>query len=668
MGLFFQLLLLVLGTLLACYGAGTVLCRGLKVAPREPWFTLFVRLVLGLGLLVVLYAAGRTGGQTVLLPLLLLLPAAAWQLRRTAAPADVPALPRLGPLLVAAGLLAVVVFAVRWLLLHDPASPFLRTPFQDYVYYGRLSYQLSASGIETSVLPGLSPQVRVPTPYHYLELWLNAALVRVSGLPATWTLFLGTYSVLVTMVVVGFRAVLAHMGLRGWPAGVLALLLVLVTGVNWPLFAQYSLTRNGALVASALLPVQPKTAPLYLLITLGGLLLLRARFGAAALVLAGLPLLFISTAPASLAGLVGLAFYLGITQRRSWRTAGGMVALAVAVAGYLGAFYGLHAPPASVRGAAHLVAPWLPAPGELPTLVNIAAGTLLNFLLFYAPYGVLLLLLLVAGRRVAAQTAWTGGGALLSWGLTALLTATAARSLATHMLDSVQLFSNLMMPVAAFGVVLGVGWGISRRPAWWGGVVALALLGLAGVNGHQLFSLQTPLHEPTRYSPAFLRQVRAALPGLGNRGGFILADADYETAYTLNPSTYIAGTYVSNFRNDYVLTSLSTPHPDQAGADPRFAYNAAYARAITSATELYQWVQVHGLAQQPGRWDSARYFFVADARLRFVCVSRRATLPLALQSLVQAVYVDAWSGEKFYVLRSWSQMSEIGYENQVPAH
>ena len=657
MHLFFSLLSALLISLLACYAVGTAVCRALGMAPHEAWFTVFVRLVVGVGTAVAGYAALCTGGRTVLLPLLGLLPLVVWQLRRPNAlgpgPTAPPLLaPPLARALAGALLAGVVVFAGRWLLLHDPASPYLYTPFQDYVYYGRLSLALNRWGIETSALAtgGAAP---APAPYHYLELWLNAALVRFTGLPSVWTLYLGTYSVLIAVVVTGFRAVLAHTGLRGGPAAVLALLLVLVTGVFWPAFAHSDFLHNGVYVASNFLVAEPKTAPVYLLVLLAALLLLQARYGAAATALAGLPLVFISTAPASLMSMVGLAAYLALRRKIAPRAALAMAALAVAVAGFIGAFYWLSAHSASAPPAAtsRLAGPWLPTLGELPTLLNVALGTLVSLAIYYAPYALLLAGLWAVARQRSGRWPGVGGWDVpAAWLVLSVLAAAATRAFAVHLVDSFQFFSNLVVPLAAVALALALGTVLPTIGRAWSGLAAAVLVGLGVVHGAKLVSSTTPLLHPSRYSAAFLRRVEAVLPSLGSRGGFIMADADYELAYMLNSDTYSAGTYVSNFKNDYALVSLSAPTPDRVAADPRFTRDSAYSRSISQASEFYQWKQAHRRAVA-GRPDSALYRFVTQSGIRFVCVSRRGALPPVLSSLVQGSHRDAWSGEKFYALK-----------------
>ena len=657
--LFAQLLLVSLGAVLGCYLVGAFLSRLLGVAPREQYFALFFTLVLGLVGLVGSYAAVRTGGRTIMLPLLGLLLLAAWQLRHRhpdeAPAADAAAPARSGarglPLVLSLGL---VVSAARWLLLYDPNSPFLRTPFQDYVFYGRLYSPLQQFGLETNVVETLYPQFLGSAPYHYMEVWLNVILVRVSGLPAVWCLYLGTYSALITIVAAGFRAALAHYSVPRRGAALLALALVLVTGVFWPFFQGHSFFENGTLVASTVLPLQPKLAPVWLLSLLGLLLLVRGRYLPATLVLAGIPLVFISTLPAVCASIGGLALYLGARQQLRWRAALGVALPGVAAAAYVGAFYFLSAKPFDFTGPgrSYSMAYLIPGLGEARTLLNVGLGTLVNFAVFFAPYAVLWAAVLGLARQRSGRWAWpVRFGPVLVWFGLNVLGATAMRAVGAHYLDSVQFFSNPVLPLAAvvFGLTLAAA--LAPLPGRATVGVAAVLLALALVNGSKLFSHTSPMHVTTRYSPSFLRQVAAALPGLGNRGGYLLGDADYESIYTMSPNSFTAGTYVSNFKSDYVLTSLTALDPDSLSTDPRYAHDSLQAAQGIRRSSIYRFARFRAQAGHKPPPDSLKYLFVKEFKLRFLCASRRATLPAPLASLVQAAYTDSLSGERFYVLR-----------------
>lgn len=656
MTLFLQLGLLTLAALLASYAVGALLLKACTAAPREPWLALFIALVLGSSTLSCGCAVYCTRGATIMLPVLLLLAGLLWLLRQ---PATNPAAhhtvapSRSGsqqlPWLLALG---AFIFLTRYLLLFDTESEFLRTPFQDYVFYARLATPLTLRGVETNSLEMLYPQFLAPYPYHYLEIWWNALLVRVAGLPAVWCMFLSAFSVMITIAAVGFAAIFAHFQLRrGWLL-VLALLFLTVTGVVWPFLQHISLMRNGALLSSLLLPLQPKLAPVYWFMLLGTLLLLSRQYVAAGVALSIVPLVFVPTAPAVGVGVAVLALYLWLSREVSLPGAMAVVGPAAVACACIGLFYGLQPPayslPVTSQGAVWQAV--VPRLSELKTLFNIALGVLLNFGIYFSGYGLLVLGVLLAGRRVVAVA--RRHRVVMVWFAACLLAATAMRTLGHHFLDGFQFFSNPMVPLTpiVLAVLLGAGLQSARLRTYL--LSGTVLLGLLLVNSYKLLTNMHEGHVTTRYSPAFLQQMQQLMPTLGPRGGYILADADYSSAYTLSSDSYTAGNYVSNFKNDYALISLSALDADSLTTDPRFARDSIQARQIMRQSTLYRFSKLHDLRHRGTSLDSVKYKLVRQAGLSFICVSRLAQLPAVLRPLVAKTYVDSWSGEKLYVLRS----------------
>ncbi|GAA4370344.1 hypothetical protein GCM10023185_44720 [Hymenobacter saemangeumensis] len=658
---FLPFLLQALALLGASFGLGEGLLRLMRTRPLEPYFRLFLALTLGLSVLVGSYAAVRTKGVSIMLPLLglmlLLLPA----LKPKADEPDSSLVDRPAPAAhptrpwPAAGLVllaALILFATRWALLYDPASPFLLTPFQDYIYYGRVSEALNRTGVEARSLEQLFPQFLNVQPYHYYELWLNALLLRVSSHPAVWSLYLSTYTVLTTLVFVGFRALLAYFGWRGVQAAGLALGMLLVSGVYWPAFELHSFAEGGRYVATSLLLLEPKLSAIYIFLLLGSLLLLHRQWRAAGLALAALPLVFVTTIPAVAGALTGLVLWL--RRRLHQPQLLGLLLPFFLSLLYLAAFYLLQLPAESPPGPGNApLLMQLPALGQWRTLVNVLGGTLINVALYAGAYA-LLFVVLGWGRLRASGQRWSFGlkvllgGLLLSTGLSAL-----AFTLTAHLPDSYQLLGNTFPPFLALAVA-GIAAALLRGSSRLRRTMALAgLLALAWVNHRRLFTHDHSMHKVTRFSPAFLQQVRGALAEVGNRGGFFMADADYETIYHLTQDTFTRGTYVSNFSRDYTLVSLSAPDLPTLRTDPRFARDTAAAVACIRRASLARFVQLN--ARQGRRWppDSAQYQLVVQHKLRFLCLAPAVALPATLQPLVQARYQDAVSGEAFVVLKPY---------------
>lgn len=647
------LVLFLVGSILF-YGVGAMVLRLLGWHAEEPFFTIFLRLLTGVLVVTTAYSAWRTGGVTILLPVPLLLGIAVRALRpaQSQAVAAEPSSFRYA-LLLALGI-GLVVFATQYGLVYEPGAAHLQTPFQDYVYYSRLTLMLNKVGLETNSLEVVFPQFQTEQPYHYLELWLNALFVRVTGLPSVWVFFVSASSVLISMAGVGFAAIYTYCGIRKVWAALLGLLTLTVIGTVWPLLmARYNMVVNGSLLAHVPLQLHPKLAPVYLAELLTVLLLLRQRWLAAAAAAAMLPLLFVATAPAAIAGVAGLLGYLAISHRLPWRRA---LWLSVPIAGalvYLGLFYALQ-PPAyqfANSGQSSALAAVVPAPSEARTLLNIAIGVGLNYSIYYAAYAALLTLLwFLPGNSPRLQPS---DRPLLAWGAAMLLGAIVMRTLGHHFLDGFQFFSNPIVPLSAAMIAVLLGRALHGTSARRHGLAAVVLVGLL------FMTISGDITDNTRYSAQFLEQVGPVLRSLPNRGGYLLGDADYKNAYMTSSDSYTAGTYISNFKNDYLLLSLSSLVPDNFQTDPRFARDSAQAELIRRRSTLVRLAKLSSQAGHAIPADSAELALVQRAGLAFICASPRAVLPTALRPLVRARYRDARSGEVLYVLRPMSPRSPL---------
>lgn len=318
-----------------------------------------------------------------------------------------------------------------------------------------------------------------------------------------------------------------------------------------------------------------------------------------------------------------LALYLGLTRRVSWGGMVAMVAPILAVGAYIGGFYVItHIGTYNFPGTGQriMLQSVIPHIGELRTLVNIALGVLVNFGVYFMGYALLVLVLLLASRQPLMLL--KERRVELVWFAASLLVAAIARTLAHHFLDGFQFFSNPMVPFTPIilSVLLAASLRHARSRTY--ALTVLVLVGLLLVNSYKLFTDTHPGHVTTRYSPAFLRQMAQVLPTLGARGGYLLADAEYVSSYTLSSNSYTAGNYVSNFKDDYALISLSALDPDSLTTDPRFVRDSAQAEQIVRESTLFRFAKFQALQRRASSLDSMKYQLVREAGLSFICTSR----------------------------------------------
>lgn len=654
-----KLFLVNIAFLLICYVVGRTLVRLFRLALGEQFFSLFLSLILGLTVVISVYAIACAHGNTVQSAVMVLILIVIWQMKQTPVSISLINVSSVAvnrnkkSILLSFLLINILVFCAQYYILYDSASDYLKTPFVDYVYYSRLALPLNYLGLETNSLEVIYPQFLTQQPYHYFEIWLNALLIRVTGLPSAWTFFISASTVMLTIVCIGFIVIFTHFHVKTKWAIVLAVLFLFVTGVKWPFLQKNNFVVNGALLMNTIVSLHPKFAPIYLFILLAGLLLLKRSYLAAGATLAILPLIFVSTTPVIGVGMVILTAYLFLTKQLTLGKAFAFVLPIVLSAVYVVLFYLLHPEPYQFPSTGRIFAleSIVPKTSEITTIINIAIGVFVNFAVYFAAY-ILLILLIILLRR---ETKLLNGVPLVIWIWfgSSLLTAAAMRAFGTHYLDSFQFFSNTMMPLISVVLAMLLAVVLQRASA------GFYLLTVSTIAVLILINFSVANSGATRYSLEFMQQVSQAISKTGTRGAYILADSDYQNAYTLSSDSYTAGAYVSNFKNNYALISLSELDIDSLSTDNRFMRDSTQAEQIIRKSSIYRFAKFHSLNKQKFSLDSLKYKFITENSINFLCASKLAKLPSILNPLVSVVYTDTLSGEKFYILHTKGSVDNL---------
>ena len=381
---------------------------------------------------------------------------------------------------------------------------------------------------------------------------------------------------------------------------------------------------------------------------LSALLIVRRSYVQSGIVLACIPLIYVSTGPAIgvSAGVLGL--YLLISRRCTLvQVAQFMLPLLLTI-GYFVVFYATRSsPPEIMEPGGKLADELVPDFGEAHTLLNLFIGTL-------TLYGLFLGFPLLACAVVFSRKAWQQKRdtllPLLVWAGTCILMAAVGSTLASHFIDAFQFSSNVIGALLPTLLAVLVGAAFLKTTVW-RRVVAIMLLAIgAFVNYSALFSQhKLEMLGSTTYSAQFLREVQKALPDNEVRGGFLFDDKDYESAYMLSEDTYSAGTYLAGMTNHYDLMSLSIFSVDSLSTDPRYRRDSVQARERLHNASIYRYARLEAPASHLSI-DSLQYKFVKRYNLAFICASAKAVLPDMLRPLVAKEIVDPRSGEKFYVL------------------
>ena len=662
--------LLLLSTLAAIAAglfclAGAGILRVLRIPAPATLYGLFLRLIFGLSAVLTIYAAVRTGFNTVLSGVLLSLGGVSWWLRKhgagrqlhgsrekllrpTAAPYSVAHLLLL--LLSAAALMT----ALRFPLLYNFASGHYDAPFLDIVYYAKLTFPLNQQGVESSMLEPGSLVQAVPQPYHYFELWLNALLAWATPLAPAVSLFVLTYSLLLTVVYIGYCALFEHFGQPRHRALLLGAACLFIAGVFLPVFNRNSILVNSMFSLLPYLAVFPKLAPVYIFMLLGFLLYVKGHGAAALWAWVAVPVVFVSTAPAMMVALTLLA--IGMAWRTQAKLADWLALLLPMVSAslFIGLFYVANklTHPQPVESIL-LGGGWramLMQRSEWITSLHVVVGAALAFLAYYFWYGGILMVLALSDLRRAWQTVRPYAGllglvgslfvvGLLLWGA------------GYHLLDAWQFFNNALVPaVAALIAALAAMLLRGRRARWaYSFAGAIGLLVLVNVSAA---GWRVPMHATVAYDPAFLAEVKQLAPVLSPVGAYVLGPADYNGPYAYNAYTRTPAQYLSLLRENTPLVNISHVSLNAAQAAQMAPAYQAQITAMIESTAIRRFARQRRAVEPALTDEQLQREFVLREHITFVVVAASGELPASLKPLAYRMLQDPVTGEKLYLLRA----------------
>lgn len=582
----------------------------------------------------IMLASGRalfaTQGRTLLLWLALLWLALLW--RRATRPPHPPAPgPSLAWLSAAVLGLGLGLLALQHWRLYPLGSDLPRPLYVDEFTYTKASYRLAATGLENNLPAALywDSEITGTSPYHYLDLWLQALIAEGTGswvearallvIPFFWTLsFLGGWQLalpgrsparaaLLALFVLGLGGVslVGNEGIGGYFAGVQGLAYTPLLAEKLAMFAPFL-----------------------------WLAYLAARRGAreeAIGVLLALPLVAISTLPMVVGG-VGLFSLVQVWRGPSRKIFFGYGLLAAAVLLVVAGFYAL------TGEALESLARYVWQPGfSWSQRLKPALLYLVQRGIVLAPWMLLALWHWRALREALRLHREPLGlaAALLGCGLVVWL-------VFASFYDAHQFFDNV--EITLVGILLFDLWQHGMRG---GARLAWAALGLASVlvTGR---ALSSQLSAPPREDPNYVARLRALASRLppGTRGGSLLGGISRSALGGNFPENELLGGTLLFTAPHLQPTNLAIPEMEE-----QFFATDANFRALIRQTPMYRYLAAHpapGASAEEKRWRFARAM-----QLRYLFLSPGATLDPRLAARAEEVLTDPRTGERFVLLSPW---------------
>jgi hypothetical protein len=530
----------------------------------------------------------------------------------------------------------------------------------DQITQANFSYFIALTGQENEfhILNLMDEVYHGASPYHYLELWLNACLAELCGLTHVYCLGLVTFPILFLLSWLGLLA-LAHRAGLSPAARLLASLVALgIGGIMLRFYHQIPPLQNIDTYAQNLLFSFPKLWIIYGWLMLLLLLGLRNSPASALAISLGLAVATPIGAPAvgvAILGLLGFQLWRAWLPRMTvwWVLAGVLVVLG----GQLGFYrwFGNHAlarEGTSVSGLTDLLA-------ELTNLElartrrNIFAGGVIHFTILYLPYGLGLALALGWARfreilvwfygqgwRVAILPLGLGLGSLIGW------------MVFYKYLNGVHIFSSIMIPLANTLAILAflVALKHFRLGKSWRWIPFTCLLTYSWFNFTSAPNLL--IDASASYSGHYLKRVQEFLAnqkGAVVPGGFLKGTSEYTNIYKQYVTYYYNGPYLPYLRDGAMpvsLTDYDLPPIDRVNKMEYERQQNAVSLGI-----FFRFVQKQ---QREGSFTSigqSQADFARQHQLRYLIVSKWATLSPELKALVRYSFNDSLSGDTFCILQ-----------------
>lgn len=657
----FHSILLLAGCLLV--GQGVLwIARG--PAAADGFHALFARAVVGFLTITAMYAVVITSGNTVLWGLVLVggLWLAVRRLSATVAPSmtsDLGGKPsiQVGPLLI------LLVILSGFVLLHGLMQ--FRTPLNniqhfDEVYYAWLTSKMDLFGMESDDPLFAGPHSFPAMPYHYADLWLAGLVTKLAGVSNIIAYAVVVKSLFHALSVFGFLTLA-----RTYTRNQAVLLFSLAATIVAPVLLDYSyVLQNACNLGQA----KSSMASLFFIWTL---LLHRKETPRWYMPLLVLPVINIAFAPVVLPALLALAAYLRI-RRKDRKDAAVLTGCSLAVGVFIFTFYALQ--PKLVQDPFSLYDDLLIFI-DLRYLADMTYQFLANYAMF-VPY-LLPLLLFVAWKlhrkesdqmtallhRYEAIIAYTAFSIVIGWAMAFLFWPLAGENASQMNTNSNFMLVSLLVVVALLAVYeqLELRWHRALLTLFMGVIFTYSI-------GIYATSRQNFLFNPaSKRSAEYIMQVtrhfennRASILG----GMFSCSNEFHQQGKAGSRSELMNGYWFTPFASslDFLyITSLNTLTSTYEDFD-----HSTLDFALERDRNYYWWVKktekslrraafthfhaAYAPEHPHATKEDVQLAFAQAQGLGYLVTSGQCPLPEAFLPMVDTLFVDDMTGERFYFL------------------
>ncbi|MEM7375176.1 MAG: hypothetical protein AAF587_41665 [Bacteroidota bacterium] len=498
----------------------------------------------------------------------------------------------------------------------------------------------------------LDPGFHGVKPYHYLELWLSAIISDLLGGLTVLNLSLVAYPLFYALIFIGLLAIWERFVQVKWYHILLTIAFFYAAGTFNEWYKDLKLHDFSLPIHSWRYKIS-----VYYVFLLGSILaLIQKKYLSSLVVLLCLPIATVVAAPVIFAF---IPLWLLLPQKihgLNWRKRAFILGLLGLIGLWLLVFYGNFGGQAAstLDADEQLLAPLknLMVPKILWAKLKYTGVGFLEMLALYAPY------LFIAGLFVGSMPREQRGllGRLgIFLGLFILLGA-GIWTVLFHLVDAAQLHFNTAIPLAnitAFVLLILVFSSFDNRSYRnkslhiSKGILSAGMFCLlVFVSFQKVYKRHIQPRNTHAYSQEYLAEIQTYLDSgeASVIGGAIKGGKDYQSIYGRRPSTYTLGYYLAYMAEGSMCVSLSDFDIPVGKNKPHLI------RKDIASGIFYQFVQRQKTEGTYVSIEHSQLAFIDLHTIRFVIVSKAASLPPAIQARVARKIIDKRSKEKFFIL------------------
>lgn len=642
--------------LLVLYVTGSLILFVLNRKPSKPYSALFTQIMVGIIFYVVLFSIIKTTGNTINLgfilmaiPMILSLNPQFISERRH--PSNYFAISK--EVILTSVVLLITIFTICYWSISEPGFTIPVIPDTDYVYYSRISDYLNRFGIESGIPDYIHPEQNNVVPYHYFELWFNAILINITGALSILLQQLSVHVILNLLLCTGFLAICENYTRVGLREKLFSILFLFFNGLVFYYYPEKLLHPNYAMFLTNVITTQ-KSAVVLLFLLAALLFFINQKPEQAIYSLLALPICSINTAPATFVSVFAwiiLSFFCRSGNQNLIRTGVFTVCLLI----FFVLFYALNNNPVVISSFSDwtsLKNIYHQQPVTLISFLNRIGKSILQLIYIFSPF----LLIMTIYYKTILSGIFKKTEIWLPVFL--VLSSIMAWSAMSPLLDSIQLFTNLSIPLVNLILFILFHFLLfkTNRKSVQTLLFCFFFIWIAvNIKNTVESRIRSKIEYKQTYSAGYLSEVHIHLPKTGTIGGILFSPDHLKNLssaelfiFCKKLDAFGYRNFLSGMRNGLDVVALHEKNEIPLSADPAIRIQE---ESLLEKQHFQQFIKEQKQKKTYFRTDQSRIEFINSMDIHYLFVSPGTLIDSTLQQLIISKVTDSLSGEMFLVLR-----------------